>query len=447
MNSRTVRAVGSAGPRPAPVLSDPVALLGRFGAALAIGLLIGTQREFQHRREENGASTPYAGVRTFPLIALVGGMGAYLSALFEGPWIAVAVILVIGAMAIAAYQAGVARGDVGLTTEVATVVTALAGALCVVGDLGVVVAIGVATAILLALKPRSRRFVQALSQDEVEAALKFAAVSALVLPVLPDETYGPPPFDVVSPFKVWLMVVFISGISFLGYVLTKVVGAKRGVGLTGLVGGLASSTATTLAFAERSQAREALSRALAMGVFAAWAVMFARVLVEAGVVNPALLAEVWPAITAGGVAGLAYAAFLWFGERRADADTGGGSKRTFTNPFELKSALAFGALYAVILVASKAAEMYLGTAGLYASAIASGLADVDAVTLSMAELSGPGGSLDLGTAGTAVVLAAASNTVVKGGIVVVTGSAAMRKAILPGTALVLAAMLAVSFLV
>ena len=429
--------------------SDPVAILGRFGAALALGLLIGTQREFQHRREENGASSPYAGIRTFPLLALMGGLGAVLSAAFGSPWILAAVLLAGGAFAVAAYRAGVARGDTGLTTEVAVFVTALLGALCLTADLGVVVAVGVAVAILLELKPESRRFVRALKEDELEAALKFAAVSALILPVLPDETYGPPPFDVVSPFKVWLMVVFISGISFLGYVLTKVVGATRGVGLTGLVGGLASSTATTLSFAERSKAKAALSGALAMGVFAAWAVMFARVLVEAGVVNPALLGAVWPAITAGGVAGLAYAAFLWVRNRKAEeeGEADPEEEAAFTNPFELKSALAFGALYAVILVGSKAAEMYLGTTGLYASAIASGLADVDAVTLSMAELSRPGGSVGLDTAATAVTLAAASNTVVKGGIVVATGSAAMRKAIIPGTALVLAAMLVVGWLV
>ena len=426
--------------------TDPVALIGRFGAALAIGLLIGTQREFQHRREEGEEASPYAGIRTFPLVALAGGMGAYLSGLFASPWIAAAVVLVVGALGLGAYRAGAARGSVGLTTEIALLVVALAGALCIVGNLGVVVAIGVATAILLALKAETRQFVQALSEDELEAALKFAAVSALVLPVLPNETYGPAPFNVVSPFKVWLMVVFISGISFLGYVLTKVVGAKRGVGLTGIVGGLASSTAVTLSFAERSKSQEALSNALATGVFAAWAVMFARVLVEAGVVNRALLGVVWPAIAAGGVAGLAYGAFLWVRSRQpegAEEAPGASPAASFTNPFELKSALAFGALYAVILVGSKAAEMYLGTTGLYASAVASGLADVDAVTLSMAELSGPGGTLDVGTASTAVVLAAASNTVVKGGIVAATGSAAMRRAILPGTAIVLGAMLAV----
>jgi uncharacterized membrane protein (DUF4010 family) len=149
------------------------------------------------------------------------------------------------------------------------------------------------------------------------------------------------------------------------------------------------------------------------------------------------------------VAGLAYAAFLWVRNRKAEeeGEADPEEEAAFTNPFELKSALAFGALYAVILVGSKAAEMYLGTTGLYASAIASGLADVDAVTLSMAELSRPGGSVGLDTAATAVTLAAASNTVVKGGIVVATGSAAMRKAIIPGTALVLAAMLVVGWLV
>ena len=419
---------------------DPLALFGRFGAALAIGLLVGTQREFQHRRE---AGEHAAGIRTFPLIALAGGMGAYLSALFGAPAVLAVVVAVVGAMGIAAYHAAARRGDVGLTTEVALLVTALAGALCVAGSLAVATAIGVAMAVLLALKPGTRRFVGALDDEDMEAALKFAAVSALVLPILPDQTYGPPPFDVVSPFKVWLMVVFISGISFLGYVLVQVVGPRRGVGLTGVVGGLASSTAVTLSLSERSKDQPALAGALALGIVAAWAVMFARVLVEAGVVNPALLAVLWPAIAAGGAAGLAYAGALWVRSRKAEPAEPG--ERKFSNPFELKSALAFGALYAVILVGSRAAEMYLGTAGVYASAVASGLADVDAVTLTMAELSARGG-LDLDTARHAVVLAAASNTVVKGGIVLAIGAPAMRRAILPGLGLILAALLGVGFL-
>ena len=422
---------------------DALTLFGRFGAALAVGLLVGTQREFQHR-QENETGSALAGIRTFPLVALAGGMGAYLAGRFGDPWLLVAVVAIVGAMGIVAYRMGAAKGDVGLTTEVALLGTVLVGALCVAGSLAVAVALGVAMAVLLEIKPETRRFVGALSDEDVTAALKFAAVSALVLPVLPDETFGPPPFDVVSPFKVWLMVVFISGISFLGYVLVKVVGPQRGVGLTGIVGGLASSTAVTLSLTERSKNQEALSGALALGVMAAWTVMFARVLVEAGVVNPALLRVLWPAIVAGGVAGLVWAGVLyWRGDRTKPAEPG--EERRFSNPFELKSALAFGALYAVILVGAKAAEMYLGTAGVYASAVASGLADVDAVTLTMAELSARGG-LDLDTARHAVVLAAASNTVVKGGMVLTLAAPAMRRALVPGLVLVLAAMLGVGFL-
>ena len=426
---------------------DPLTLFGRLGAALAIGLLIGTQRSFQFRKETHGAegaAGPIAGIRTYPLVALGGGLAALLSGLYGSALVLAAVLLVVGTMAVVAYRATSAKGDLGLTTEVALVVTALAGALCVAGPLEVAAGAGVAMAVLLELKPQTRRFVRALDADDISAALKFAAVSALILPVLPDETYGPPPFDVVSPFKVWLMVVFISGISFLGYVLVQVVGPKRGVGITGIVGGLASSTAVTLSFAERSRDQARLAAALALGILLAWTVMFARVLVEAGAVNPALLAEVWPAIAAGGAAGLLYAGVLWWRSRGSD-ETPAEGHRQFTNPFELKSALAFGALYAAILVGSKAAEMYLGTTGLYASAVASGLADVDAVTLTMAELSRPGGSVSVETAARAVVLAAASNTVVKGGIVLAIGASAMRRAILPGVAAILAAMLAVAF--
>lgn len=435
---------------------DPLALFARLGAALAIGLLIGTQREFQFRNESNNSSGPVAGIRTYPLVALGGGLAALLSGLYGSGLVLAVVLFAVGAMAVVAYRTTAAKGDIGLTTEVALVVTALAGALCVAGPVEVAAGAGVAMAVLLELKPQTRRFVRALGDDDIAAALKFAAVSALILPVLPDETYGPPPFDVVSPFKVWLMVVFISGISFLGYVLVKVIGPKRGVGITGIVGGLASSTAVTLSFAERSRDQAGLSSALALGIVLAWTIMFVRVLAEAGAVNPDLLATVWPAITAGGVAGLVYAGVLWWRSRsedergddaRGDHEMPEAGGRQFTNPFELKSALAFGALYAVILVGSKAAEMYLGTTGLYASAIASGLADVDAVTLTMAELSGPGGTLPVETAARAVVLAAASNTVVKGGIVLSIGAGAMKKAILPGVGLILAAMLAVGFLV
>lgn len=421
---------------------DTLTLFGRLAAALAIGLLVGLQREYAQHQDPDDADL-FAGVRTFALIAFTGALGAYVSALTGSALVFPALLLLVGVFVVVAYIMAAQRGDVGLTTEVAALVTLLAGALCGWGALALGAAVGVVTTLLLALKLKTQKLARAVSPEDVVATLKFAAVTVLVLPVLPDEPIGPAPLDVVSPFNVWLMVVFISGISFVGYVLVKVLGPRRGVGLAGVIGGLASSTALTLTFAERSRGSD-LARPLALGVMMAWAIMFARVLVEAGAVNPPLLGAVWLPIAAGGVAALAYAALLYARSQSAEAD---GDDSHFANPFRLKSALVFGLLYGVILVVSRAAEMHFGTAGVYVSAVASGLADVDAITLSMAELSRGEEGLAHETAALAIVLAAASNTLVKGGMVIVLGSAALRRAILPGLALILGVMLGVGLLV
>ena len=426
------------------MLPDTLTLFARLGAALSIGLLIGLQRQYAGHREQDEEDL-FAGVRTFALFALLGGLAAYAGLLLESPGVFVAAVLLVGLFIALAYFAGVRRGDVGLTTEVAALVTLFAGALCVWGALATAAAVGVTTTVLLALKLETRQFVSNLTPEDVTAALKFSAISVLILPLLPDETYGPPPFDVVSPYKVWLMVVFISGISFLGYVLIKTVGARRGVGLTGLLGGLASSTAVTLTFAERSKGQDALAGPLALGIVIAWTIMFVRVLVEVAAVNAPLLADVWLPITAGGAAGLAYGGFLYLRQRPDGTEEE--EDPNFANPFELGPAIKFGLLYGVILVVSKAAQMYFGDAGIYVSAVASGVADVDAITLSLADLSRSGGSVERDTAALAIVLAAMSNTIVKGGIVVALGSAGMRRAILPAVGVIVVAALGVAFLV
>ena len=426
-----------------PVLPDTLTLFARLGAALAIGLLVGTQRQFAKHREQ-GVEDLFAGVRTFALLALAGGLGAYAAALLGSPLVFAATMAVGGGLIVVAYMAGVKRGDIGLTTEVAALVTLFAGALCAWGELATGAAVGVVTTVLLALKVESESLVRNLTREDVAATLKFAVITLLVLPLLPDATYGPPPFDVVSPFKVWLMVVFISGISFLGYVLVKTVGARRGVGLTGLLGGLASSTAVTLTFASRSKGQQALVGPIALGLVIAWTTMFGRVLVVAGAVNPALLASLWLPIVGGGVAGLAYAAFLWVRHRNeADAPE---DEMSFVNPFELGPALTFGLLYGVILVVARAAELYFGEAGIYAAAVASGLADVNAITLSLAEMSRGEGALSHDTATLGIVLATMSNTLVKGGIVVALGSGALRRTILPAVGLILATALGLAVL-
>jgi uncharacterized membrane protein (DUF4010 family) len=237
------------------------------------------------------------------------------------------------------------------------------------------------------------------------------------------------------------MVVLISGISFLGYVLVKVVGSQRGVGLTGLLGGLVSSTAVTLSFSQRSQKDVQLAKPFALAITIAWTVMFARVLVVVGALSLPLLQVVWLPITAAGLAGLAYGAYLYFAPH-VDEEA---EEVSVTNPFELGPAVTFGLLYGVILLVSRAAQLYFGDTGVYISSILSGLADVDAITLSMAELSGQG-ALTLETAARAITFAAMSNTVVKGSIVLSSGSPSLRRAFLPGFLLMLVTGVSVAIL-
>ncbi|MCA9989239.1 MAG: DUF4010 domain-containing protein, partial [Anaerolineales bacterium] len=208
-------------------------------------------------------------------------------------------------------------------------------------------------------------------------------------------------------------------------------GSRQGIGLTGFLGGLVSSTAVTLTMAQRSQKENQLARAFAVAVIVAWTVMFARVLVEVAVTNMPLLGVVWLPIVAAGLVGLVYGLYLFL-SRQGNADTDIPS----SNPFELGPAITFGLLYGVILLAARTAQHFFGDTGIYVSSILSGLADVDAITLSMSELSG-NGTITSVTAAKAITLATMSNTVVKGGIVLSAGSASLRKALLPGFVLIL----------
>lgn len=427
-----------------PDALGPLELFLRFGTALAIGFLVGLQREFawQHEPPEEEEEL-FAGARTLSLLALFGAVSAYFADVLAEPLVFAAAFLTVGVLVAIAYHTGIRDGGHGMTTEVAALVTFTVGALCVWAELVVPAALGVATTVLLAIKLQTRSLVRNISRSDVYATLKFAVISIIVLPILPREGYGPPPFDILVPYRIWLMVVFISGIGFLGYVLIKLVGARRGVGLTGVLGGLVSSTAVTLGFSQRSRDAPGLARALSLGILLAWSVMFVRVLVEVAVLNRALLGVLWVPLGAALLVSTAYCGWIYFREHPTVPD----EQTEFSNPFELRPALGFGLLYALILLVAYWAERQFGATGVYVSSIASGLADVDAITLSMAQLSSAGGDVPLGTAARAVVLAVASNTCVKGAIVLGTGDRAMRRVLAPGLALVLGTAIGVVFLV
>jgi uncharacterized membrane protein (DUF4010 family) len=415
----------------------------RFGAALLIGLLVGLQREYAHLQEQPDKEEPsFGGARTFALLGLLGCTAAFLSEKTGSALVFVAIVAVVGGLIMLAYYATARNGSIGMTTEVAGVATMLVGAICFWHEMAVAAALGVAMTVLLALKLQTRVLVRNLTQADVYATLTFAVITLIILPVLPTRSYGPPPFDVLVPYNIWLMVVFISGISFLGYVLIKVVGGRRGVGLTGLLGGLASSTAVTLSFSQRSREIVGLERPFALAILLAWSIMFVRVMVEVAVINPVLLRMVWIPMSAALAVCLAYCVYLYRAQSLGKQE----EEDRFKNPFELWPALTFGLIYAVILMVANTARMYLGDTGIYASSIASGLADVDAITLSLAKLSMEAGGLDLHTAARGIVLAAVSNTLVKGAMVLAMGSMALRKVIIPGMLATLATAIGVVFI-
>ncbi len=418
---------------------DNLVTFYHFGAAAAFGLLIGLQREFIARRASENRRD-FAGARTHALIGLLGCSAAFLGDTIASTFVLPAVLLITGALLIVAYFTSTRENRPGMTSEVAAVIVFLVGAICHTGEFAIAAAVAVTTTVLLALKVQTRWLASHLTAEDVQATLTFAVLTLIVLPILPRTPIGPAPFDVLVPYKVWLMVVLISGISFVGYVLVKVAGPQKGVGITGLLGGMVSSTAVTLSFAQRSRTMSELSKPFALAILLAWTVMFARVLVEVAVINLALLKFVWMPMVLACIASFAYCAYLHF----ADSSDTEPLVGDYTNPFELGPALTFGAIYMLIIVVANLAVIHFGDLGVYVSSIASGLADVDAITLSMAELSRTGG-VPPAVAARAIVLAAASNTLVKGGIVIVAGAPALRRVMIPGLLLTVGTAVGVVF--
>jgi uncharacterized membrane protein (DUF4010 family) len=259
-------------------------------------------------------------------------------------------------------------------------------------------------------------------------------VSIIILPLVPDENFGPPPLDVINPYKIWLMVVLISGLNFASYLLVKTVGAEHGIGLTGLLGGLVSSTAVTLGFAQRSRQEPGQSGALALGILIAWTVMFVRVVVLVGAVDRALALRIAVAMAAFGIPSLA---ICWILHRRRDTSNTA-TVSAGENPFELGEAIRFGLLFGVITFAAKASQVYLGDAGLYLAGAIAGLTDVDAIALSMSQLA-HGDPASAEAAGRTIVIAVASNTLFKAGMVAFLGAPGLRRIILAAAGVILVA--------
>lgn len=343
-----------------------------LGLSLGLGLLIGLQRE--------RTDSQLGGIRTFPLISMLGTVCGMI-AFAHGVWVLVAGFLAtFGVLAISNFlQAQRSESETGQTTEVAALLTFALGAYLVQGDYAFALAAGGIIVLLLHAKQPMHDFVRTIGSKDMASIMQFVVISLIILPVLPDRNYGP--FAVLNPFDIWRMVVLIVGISLAGYIAYKLLGSRVGTWLGGVLGGMISSTATTVSYSRRAKGAPAAHKLAVVAILIASAMAYVRVILELGVVARSNFGALVPPVAAMllWISLIAGAGLLLHREKSAEIPPP-------DNPAELKGALFFGMIYAVVLVAVEAAKQYLGSKGLYAVALISGLTDMDAITLSLSRM-------------------------------------------------------------
>jgi uncharacterized membrane protein (DUF4010 family) len=396
-------------------LLDPALWLA-VGGGLGIGLLIGLERE------RNPAAK--AGVRTFALVSLLGTLAALAGIYVNTDWLLPAGLLVVTGMLIVAYARVGPGEDPGTTTVAAAGVAYLLGALAGLGEAPLATALAIVVTALLYFKPELESVTTTLSREEQVSMLQFLVITFIVLPILPDQAYGP--YAVLNPRQIWLMVVLIAGVGVASYIAMRIAGERHGVLLTGLLGGLVSSTATTALYARRSVESPGSAQVALVVVSLANLVVLVRVAAYSAVVAPDILPRLLPVLGSALAAGMVAVAVVYVRAER-------GARLALPaarNPAEIGMALRFGALYAAVLFAAAWLEDAIGSRGLYLATALSGVADVDPGVLSALNLFN-GGRVDVRTAVAAIAVALAANMLFKLGVLAWLGRGLFLRALAP----------------
>ncbi|MCA1928379.1 DUF4010 domain-containing protein [Rheinheimera sp.] len=394
-----------------------VTLVQNFLIALLIGALVGIERE-KHKNNEHSGS--FAGVRTYILFAQLGAVSAWLSVFLQTPWLFIAALAAVSVIVLSSYylENKTKAVALGLTSELSAITVCLLGGAVIFGFAEIAVSLAILTSAILAFREPLHVLVGKIGADDLYAALKLLIASFIVLPLLPNETVDP--WQALNPYKLWLLVILISGLSLVGYVAVRFLGSVRGTVITALTGGLVSSTAMTLSFARSSKTETdpGAANRLAAGILVSWLVMFARVLLIITAVSVPLMQQLlWPLLSLALVTAVLAAAFFLAGHR---LQTTSAAVVAVTNPFSLWSAIQFALLFALVLLLVKLAEHYAPGQGLYWLAALAGLTDVDAISLSMADYASRSQSFEL--AAIAIGIAILSNSLVKTSMVWLLGT-------------------------
>lgn len=378
----------------------------QLGIALGLGLLVGLQREW--------AEPKAAGIRSFALITVLGTVCALLAVRFGG-WVLAGGLVALGATMVVANLRRVRteNGHPGPTTEVAALLMFTVGALLPSGMIVEAIAIGGGVALLLHWKKPLHGFVERIGEAEIRAVFRLVLIALVVLPLLPDRSFGP--YEVLNPFRIWMMVVLIVGISVGGFLISRFVAPRAGSVVSGLLGGMISSTATTVSYARRSKASPEASPLSALVIMVASTIVFVRVAFEVALVAPGILWQVLPqfGVMCLWMSLIAVGSFVLARQEQAVAAAP-------KDPSNLGAAVIFGGMYALVLLAVAAAREHLGDAGLFMVAALSGLTDMDAITLSTAQLV-TADRISVDTGWRMMMLGALSNILFKGGAIAVLG--------------------------
>lgn len=392
--------------------------LTTLGIALGLGMLIGLQRQ----RTDN----KMAGVRTFTLISILGVISGFLTRDLDNPFILPAIGLSITALLVMANVIKIKilhENDIGQTTEVAALLTFAIGAYLVLGSQVIGVIVGGAMAVLLYAKEQLHKFIENLEENDLSAIMTFAGISLIILPILPNQTYGP--LDVLNPRNIWMMVTLIVGISVVGYFIYKFVGKNVSILSNGVLGGLISSTATTVSYARKTANSKNLGPMAAFVITVASTIALARVMIEIGVVVPEKIPQLITPLAVEFIfmAVVCGALFYKINKHNKDEDNEMPEPK---NPAQFKSALIFSLLYGLILLVVAFTKEEFGNEGLYLVSVLSGLTDVDAITLSLSQLMKDGG-LETNSGWRLILLASLSNLVFKGVMVATLGTKNLAK--------------------
>lgn len=377
----------------------------KLGVALALSALVGLERE---HRYQTGNITGFGGIRTFSMIGLLGALSYVIGQQVPGLFTIVTAGFFIF-IVVSYFVTSKIHGGSGATSEFAAILVYLIGVLSALELYFLATSVAIVVLSMLYFKDKLHSWAKSLKSRELVSTIEFMIVTFVILPVLPNESYGP--YDFFNPYIIWLMVVFISGISFLSYVTMKFLGQKRGIVLTGFLAGFISSTALAFSFSAESRKNRSIVNPFALAVIIASTAMFFRVLVEVSVLNAELVPRLVYPILAMGLTGVLGALVLWLKKEKVPKNLEE-KMISVKSPFSLFPAIKFALLFSGILLLSKFGNAYLGDKGVYLTSVLSGVMDVDAITVSMANSAKNG--LSHSTASIAIIIAAMTNTLAKG---------------------------------